>query len=194
MESIIKPLREVKKDINRIRRITRNERMYYGQLKRITALVKKMKKLDAVYVAHFKAYHYRIRLHMHGLKFELKSKQKVHPKPNLKRRVALLRYLQSLDLYMTQVESTNGIIKAAREMTGQHERLTQKFSKLKAAAEAEKYAEVLPNAQPTLTSEMLENLFVEEAQKAAEEDLLQKAIWKAVNETYYAYSLQDDNQ
>jgi hypothetical protein len=202
MESRInKYLETIKKYINGIRRIKRNERMYSGQLERLTAEVNRMEKLDALYVAGFKSFQYQMRYSM----AELELEQRLHSPSNFEKRGELLKYVGSVDLYTIQLEDEKGVIEAAQEMKGLYARFNEKFLELKVAAEAEKVgsAAISPNvfveAEKKAFAEA-EKAFVEaekkafaEAEKAfaaEEEDLLQKAIWQAIDEAYEVYSLQ----
>jgi len=213
MESRInKYLETIKKYINGIRRIKRNERMYSGQLERITAEVNRMEKVDALDVAVFKAFHYKMLYNM----AELELEQRLHSPSNFEKRGELLKYVGSVDLYMIQLEYEKGVIEAAQEMKGLYAGFHEKFLELKAAAEAEKAAaeeaaaeaekaaaeEAAAEAEKAAAEEaaaaISPNLFVEAekafaeaaAAAAAEEDLLQKAIWQAIDEAYEVYSLQ----
>jgi len=211
MESRInKYLETIKKYINGIRRIKRNERMYSGQLERITAEVNRMEKVDALDVAVFKAFHYKMLYNM----AELELEQRLHSPSNFEKRGELLKYVGSVDLYMIQLEYEKGVIEAAQEMKGLYAGFHEKFLELKAAAEAEKAAAEEAAAAAAAEEEaaaaaaaeeeaaaaaISPNLFVEAekafaeaaaAAAAAEEDLLQKAIWQAIDEAYEVYSLQ----
>jgi len=211
MESPInKYLETIKKYINGIRRIKRNERMYSGQLERITAEVNRMEKVDALDVAVFKAFHYKMLYNM----AELELEQRLHSPSNFEKRGELLKYVGSVDLYMIQLEYEKGVIEAAQEMKGLYAGFHEKFLELKAAAEAEKAAAEEAAAAAAAEEEaaaaaaaeeeaaaaaISPNLFVEAekafaeaaaAAAAAEEDLLQKAIWQAIDEAYEVYSLQ----
>jgi len=211
MESRInKYLETIKKYINGIRRIKRNERMYSGQLERITAEVNRMEKVDALDVAVFKAFHYKMLYNM----AELELEQRLHSPSNFEKRGELLKYVGSVDLYMIQLEYEKGVIEAAQEMKGLYAGFHEKFLELKAAAEAEKAAAEEAAAAAAAEEEaaaaaaaeeeaaaaaIAPNLFVEAekafaeaaaAAAAAEEDLLQKAIWQAIDEAYEVYSLQ----
>ena len=211
MESRInKYLETIKKCINGIRRIKRNERMYSGQLERITAEVNRMEKVDALDVAVFKAFHYKMLYNM----AELELEQRLHSPSNFEKRGELLKYVGSVDLYMIQLEYEKGVIEAAQEMKGLYAGFHEKFLELKAAAEAEKAAAEEAAAAAAAEEEaaaaaaaeeeaaaaaISPNLFVEAekafaeaaaAAAAAEEDLLQKAIWQAIDEAYEVYSLQ----
>ena len=185
MESRInKYLETIKKYINGIRRIKRNERMYSGQLERLTAEVNRMEKLDALYVAGFKAFHYKMLYNM----AELELEQRLHSPSNFEKRGELLKYVRSVDLHMIQLEYEKGVIEAAQEMKGLYARFNEKFLELKVAAEAEKAA-----AEAEKAAAEAEKAAAEEAAAAAaaeEEDLLQKAIWQAIDEAYEVYSLQ----
>jgi len=207
---INKYLETIKKYINGIRRIKRNERMYSGQLERITAEVNRMEKVDALDVAVFKAFHYKMLYNM----AELELEQRLHSPSNFEKRGELLKYVGSVDLYMIQLEYEKGVIEAAQEMKGLYAGFHEKFLELKAAAEAEKAAAEEAAAAAAAEEEaaaaaaaeeeaaaaaISPNLFVEAekafaeaaaAAAAAEEDLLQKAIWQAIDEAYEVYSLQ----
>ena len=88
------------------------------------------------------------------------------------------------------LEDEKGVIEAAQEMKGLYARFNEKFLELKVAAEAEKVGSAAISPNVFVEAEKKAFAEAEKAFAAEEEDLLQKAIWQAIDEAYEVYSLQ----